>query len=88
MKGPKGDIGPIGLQGVQGNIGPQGPAGPKGEQGPQGKPFTYEDFTQEQLEALKGPKGDIGLAPDVSEFIVKDELEQIIIELKRINGGN
>lgn len=34
--------------------------GPKGDPGPQGKPFTYDDFTQEQLEALKGPKGDRG----------------------------
>lgn len=34
----------------------QGPPGPKGE------PFRYEDFTQEQLEALKGKgeKGDPG----------------------------
>jgi hypothetical protein len=35
--------------------------GPKGEPGEQGKPFTYEDFTAAQLEALKGPKGDTGL---------------------------
>lgn len=28
--------------------------------GADGKPFTYEDFTQEQLELLKGAKGDIG----------------------------
>lgn len=26
--------------------------------GPRGKAFTYEDFTEEQLEALKGAKGD------------------------------
>lgn len=26
--------------------------------GPKGDPFTYEDFTPEQLEALTGPKGD------------------------------
>jgi hypothetical protein len=31
--------------------------GPKGDQGPQGKPFTYEDFTPQQLEALRGPQG-------------------------------
>ena len=24
--------------------------------GPKGDPFTYEDFTEEQLAALKGPK--------------------------------
>ena len=31
-----------------------------GERGPKGDPFTYEDFTPEQLEALRGPKGDAG----------------------------
>lgn len=31
---------------------------PKGDQGPKGDPFTYEDFTEEQLAALKGAKGD------------------------------
>lgn len=35
-----------------------------------------------------GPKGLTGPAPDTSEFMVKDELEQIIIELRKINGGN
>ena len=55
-----------GVQGKQGNQGPQGPQGeqgPRGEQGPKGDkgdPFTYADFTAEQLEALKGPKGDDG----------------------------
>ena len=31
----------------------------KGEKGEQGEAFTYDDFTPEQLEALKGEKGDI-----------------------------
>lgn len=35
-----------------------------------------------------GPKGEPGPAPDTSEFMVKDELEQIITILKQINGGN
>ena len=41
-------------------IGVQGPPGPKGD------PFTYEDFTQEQLagltgpQGIQGPKGEIG----------------------------
>ena len=34
--------------------------GPRGERGPKGDPFTYDDFTAEQLEQLKGPKGDPG----------------------------
>lgn len=44
--------GPAGLQGEQ------GPEGPRGEQG---APFTYADFTEEQLAALKGPQGEQGL---------------------------
>lgn len=39
---------------VKGDTGPQGP------KGDQGDAFTYEDFTPEQLAALKGPKGDKG----------------------------
>ena len=38
-------------------------AGPKGDPGPKGDkgdPFTYNDFTPDQLAALKGPKGDPG----------------------------
>ena len=31
----------------------------KGEKGEQGEAFTYDDFTPEQLKALKGEKGDI-----------------------------
>lgn len=45
VKGPKGD---------KGDIGPAGPVGLKGDA------FTFEDFTSEQLESLKGPKGDTG----------------------------
>ena len=37
--------------------GQKGEAGPKGDKG---DPFTYADFTAEQLAALKGPKGDKG----------------------------
>ena len=68
-QGPKGDTGAPGPQGVQGpkgdpgETGPQGPAGADGAQGPKGDPFTYDDFTEEQLAALtgpQGPKGDTG----------------------------
>ena len=40
----------------------KGLQGPQGEPGPKGDPFTYADFTPEQLEALKGPKGEDGLS--------------------------
>ena len=58
--GPKGDKGERGETGATGAMGPQGPAGPKGEKGEKGDPFTYADFTAEQLAALKGEKGDKG----------------------------
>lgn len=38
--------------------GQKGDPGPKGDKG---DPFTYADFTAEQLAALKGPKGDQGI---------------------------
>lgn len=34
--------------------------GDRGEQGEKGDAFKYEDFTHDQLEALRGPKGDTG----------------------------
>lgn len=42
------------------NILAEGTNGQDGQQGPKGDPFTYNDFTAAQLEALKGPKGDTG----------------------------
>ena len=66
LVGPKGDQGIQGIQGPQGEkgetgaTGAQGPQGATGATGPKGDPFTYEDFTPEQLQALKGPKGDSG----------------------------
>ena len=52
LKGEKGDQG---IQGIQGEKGEQGDKGDKGD------PFTYADFTQEQLAALKGEKGEQGI---------------------------
>lgn len=40
--------------------GEQGIQGIQGIQGEKGNPFVYSDFTQEQLESLRGPKGDTG----------------------------
>ena len=69
-QGPQGLTGPKGEQGERGPIGPQGETGPKGEKGDvgpagpagmNGKDFKYEDFTKEQLAALKGEKGEQGL---------------------------
>ena len=57
LQGPQGEQG---LQGPQGERGERGEIGPQGEPGPQGAPFTYADFTQEQLSALTGPQGPQG----------------------------
>lgn len=51
----------IGVPGPRGNDGKPGLTGPEGKQGPKGDPFRFEDFTQEQLNALRGPKGDPGI---------------------------
>ena len=53
---------------VIGNV--KGPKGDIGLTGPQGEPFKYEDFTPEQLEALKvrGDKGDKGDAFTYADF--------------------
>ncbi|OLF32205.1 BppU family phage baseplate upper protein [Staphylococcus sp. 47.1] len=70
IQGPKGEKGDTGAQGVQGlkgdkgdtgQTGIKGDTGPKGEKGDKGNPFVYSDFTQSQLDALKGPKGDSGV---------------------------
>ena len=75
-KGETGEAGAQGPQGIQGETGPQGPQGPKGdtgEQGPQGQAghdFTYEDFTPQQIAALKvkgdpGRDGSDGITPHI-----------------------
>lgn len=76
--------------------GPKGEPGPKGEdgvQGPKGEPFKYSDFTPEQLNALKGPKGEQGdnvnletvkklkdLLLDNNVLVKSDSLEGILLE--------
>ena len=72
--GDKGDKGDTGETGAKGDTGVQGPKGDTGEtgakgdtgvQGPKGDTgaaFTYSMFTQEQLEALRGPQGPTGPA--------------------------
>lgn len=54
LRGEKGEKGERGERGPQGE---QGPRGLDGRQGEDGKPFTYDMFTPEQLEALRGPQG-------------------------------
>lgn len=42
--------------------------GLRGGKGDKGDPFRYEDFTDEQLESLKGHKGDDGIGLDVAQL--------------------
>ena len=60
-KGLQGERGEQGLQGIQGEQGVKGDTGAQGEQGIQGvkgDPFTYDDFTSEEIENLKKPATD------------------------------
>ena len=72
-----------GVQGEQGKQGPQGEQGPRGEQGPKGDkgdPFRYEDFTPEQLTALKGPKGDKGEDGRDGASATADNAHQLLLQ--------
>lgn len=100
--GPQGLTGPQGLQGIQGERGLDGQPGPKGEpgpkgdkgetgeRGPKGDPFKYSDFTQEQLEALRGPAGPSGSGggtggADLSKYALKTDLNAY---LSRTDANN
>lgn len=54
IKGPKGE------PGKDGEPGEPGEKGKPGDKGDKGDPFTYADFTPEQLALLKGEKGEKG----------------------------
>lgn len=47
---------------LKGQPGATGNTGDKGDKGDKGDPFTYADFTTEQLATLKGEKGETGSA--------------------------
>lgn len=51
--------------------GAQGAQGGQGEQGERGAAFTYEDFTPEQLAALRGPQGERGLTGNSAKVWIK-----------------
>lgn len=80
IQGEKGDKGDQGEQGIQGEKGDKGDQGIQGAKGEKGDPFTYEDFTTEQLESLKGEDGNPGVYvgteeptdPDVSVWVNPD----------------
>ncbi|WP_227490022.1 BppU family phage baseplate upper protein [Staphylococcus epidermidis] len=76
--GPQGVQGPPGkdgINGVDGIDGKPGIDGKDGADGAKGEPFRYDDFTPEQLEALRGPQGLPGpklLYSDLSETEKKE----------------
>ena len=61
-----------------------GPKGDKGDKGDTGDPFTYSDFTDEQLAGLKGPKGDKGEKGD--PFTYSDFTEEQLEALQGPKG--
>ena len=56
----------------------------KGEKGDKGDPFTYSDFTEEQLTALKGADGEKGEKGDPFKF--SDFTEEQLAALKGADG--
>ena len=60
--------------------GAQGLPGEQGKQGPKGDPFRYEDFTPEQLAALKGPKGDKGEDGRDGASATADNAHQLLLQ--------
>lgn len=62
LTGPAGKDGKDGAPGSPGADGKNGVDGKDGEKGDKGDPFTYADFTPEQLAALVGPQGEPGEA--------------------------
>lgn len=72
-------IGPMGPRGIQGE---KGDLGEKGDKGDKGDAFTFEDFTSEQLEAIRGPQGKPGrdsISPDgiLWSFAIADDIQDM-----------
>jgi hypothetical protein len=63
--------------------------GDTGPQGPKGDPFTYEDFTPEQLEALRGPSSEVDLTDYVKSVngITPDENGNVEVEIPEGSSG-
>ena len=67
-QGPQGIQGPQGPQGVKGDTGPQGAQGPQGVKGEKGDPFTYDDFTKDQIAELQRPATEAAAALAIPRF--------------------
>nr|DAN89330.1 MAG TPA: protein of unknown function DUF285 [Caudoviricetes sp.] len=74
LQGERGEQGLPGNDGAKGDIGltgPQGETGPVGPQGVKGDPFTYDDFTEEEIKELQKPATDA--AAKAQEVLKKAE---------------
>ena len=58
-QGPQGEKGDRGFRGNRGPVGPEGPQGPQGPKGVDGA-VEFSELTDEQIEMIKGPKGEQG----------------------------
>lgn len=80
LRGPAGQGGQPGRDGVDGKDGQDGYTPQKGVDyfdgapGEKGDPFTYSDFTPEQLEALRGPQGNPGSDANVTAENIRSAL--------------
>lgn len=72
------------LVSLKGADGAPGEKGETGDPGPKGDAFTYEDFTDEQLEALRGPAGKDG--EDGKDFTFDMFTEEQLNSLKGEKG--
>ena len=68
-------------QGVEYYKGERGPKGDKGDA------FKYEDFTQEQLNALKGPQGEPGQKGDKGDAFTYADFTQAQLEALKGQQG-
>jgi len=85
IQGEKGKDGKDGVNGLDGKNGIDGKDGVDGANGEKGDPFTFDDFTQEQLKSLKGergPEGVPGKDADMTEVnnLKKDDYYDITYE--------
>ncbi|HZJ99959.1 MAG TPA: hypothetical protein VFC79_08135 [Tissierellaceae bacterium] len=62
------------------------PYATQGEQGEKGEPFIYDDFTEEQLEELRGPRGLPGSIDNFSSANIEEALGYIPQNLPNVDN--
>ncbi|WP_325995536.1 BppU family phage baseplate upper protein [Staphylococcus haemolyticus] len=81
-KGEDGKDGVNGLDGKNGIDGKDGVDGANGEKGEKGDPFTFDDFTPEQLQSLKGEPG-----KDADMTLLQPNFSEELNKLSTIKGN-